>query len=189
MPIPKENRTMTSHERNALKRWQQEYGTAMDRDCPPPGGWLKYLKDGKREGTGVFSARYRRYTRSAQWRERRADAIARAGGRCDHCGEFANAFQVHHVTYQRAGAEWPEDLRALCVSCHGMLHDARRLPFVPPNATTKALMRARRSAPFVPPPAAEQPNVRRRPRPESTNAPAMTGALAEDVPKERTAPF
>lgn len=177
---------MNSQQRNALKAWQRAYGTAMGRDFPPPGGWLKYLKDGKREGTGVFSARYRRYTRSAQWRQQRAQAIARAGGQCDQCQQHVSHFEVHHVTYQRVGAEWPEDLRALCPTCHAMLHDARRLPFVEPNATTKAILRARRSAPVSAPPAPVKPVIRRRPRPESTNAPAITGAFAEIGAGERS---
>lgn len=170
---------MTNSERHELKRWEGAYGTEMGRDYPPPGGWLKYLKDGKRRGTGVWSARYRRYTRSSQWRARRADAIQRSGGQCDLCHGVTLHHEVHHVTYQRAGAEWPEDLRALCVDCHGMIHEARRLPYVEPNPVTKAILRARRNAPAPAPDELPKPVIRRRPKAETQTAPAKTGAVAE----------
>jgi hypothetical protein len=59
---------------------------------------------------------YVAYLRSPEWATRRAEALARAGGRCERCG--APAREVHHRTYERVGAERPEDLQALCAPCH-----------------------------------------------------------------------
>lgn len=37
------------------------------------------------------------------------------------CGETEN-LQLHHITYERVGAERLDDLRVLCAGCHTMLH-------------------------------------------------------------------
>jgi hypothetical protein len=60
--------------------------------------------------------RYDRYMRSTAWREKRIEALARAGWRCQRCRRLAT--EVHHVTYARLGHEWPDDLEALCDTCH-----------------------------------------------------------------------
>lgn len=68
-------------------------------------------------------AAYQWYLRSAAWRDRRTAAFRRANGNCQRCGEPAT--EVHHRTYVRLFAEWPDDLEALCSRCHAEEHHRR----------------------------------------------------------------
>ena len=56
-------------------------------------------------------------TPSSRWQVLRAQAMLRARGICEVCGDRV-ATQVHHVTYERLGNERPNDLLALCSGCH-----------------------------------------------------------------------
>jgi hypothetical protein len=67
---------------------------------------------------------YRRYLRSDAWAARRERALRRAGGRCGRCGAGVPA-EVHHLTYERLGAERDGDLIALCAPCHRDAHPSR----------------------------------------------------------------
>lgn len=69
---------------------------------------------------------YKEYLRSPEWREKAAEARARAGGRCQVCNTNAD-LQVHHRTYERLRDELPEDLTVLCHACHEVFHRSRRL--------------------------------------------------------------
>lgn len=71
-------------------------------------------------------AQYADYLRSPHWQKTRAEAIDRAGGRCQVCNA-ATALQVHHRTYQRRGYEDPADLIVLCDDCHKTFHAHGRL--------------------------------------------------------------
>jgi CRISPR system Cascade subunit CasD len=53
---------------------------------------------------------------SLQWKEARRNRLALDNGLCVFCKSPAE--DVHHVTYERVGAELPEDLRSLCKLCH-----------------------------------------------------------------------
>jgi predicted HNH restriction endonuclease len=46
------------------------------------------------------------------------------------------ATQVHHLTYARIFFEEPEDLIAVCASCHFQLHKDDGMPKGPLEATT-----------------------------------------------------
>ena len=66
---------------------------------------------------------YREYLETDHWRETRAAAIARAGGKCALCprvaeGSETSRLHVHHRTYERLGEELPADLVVLCAWCH-----------------------------------------------------------------------
>jgi CRISPR system Cascade subunit CasD len=50
------------------------------------------------------------------WDTRRKDRLAQDHGLCVFCKSTAT--QVHHVTYERAGAERRSDLRSVCQVCH-----------------------------------------------------------------------
>lgn len=63
---------------------------------------------------------YGTYMASREWRLKRKEVIAKTAGWCSRC-HSAKATQVHHLTYERLGSEEPEDLRALCRSCHEFL--------------------------------------------------------------------
>ncbi len=55
-------------------------------------------------------------TKLPKWDERRRAALVRDRSLCVFCKEPAR--DVHHVTYENAGHEPPEDLRSVCRLCH-----------------------------------------------------------------------
>lgn len=93
-----------------------------------------------RSGTGVNGSPYRwkvprptakqdyqAYLMSPEWRVNRQPALDRAKGICERCHKAA-VRNVHHLTYERVGHELPEDLIALCRSCHKRMHNLERSP-------------------------------------------------------------
>jgi hypothetical protein len=72
-------------------------------------------------GAGGQSERYESVMQSAAWRRRRAQAIRRAGRRCQECGA-GGPLDVHHLSYAHLGAERPYELVAVCEPCHTRLH-------------------------------------------------------------------
>ncbi len=65
--------------------------------------------------------RYERYLESKWWKQRQATAILQANGQCDKCAT-TERLRVHHLTYERLGAELDGDLRVLCETCHRIEH-------------------------------------------------------------------
>ena len=71
---------------------------------------------------------YERFLETSVWARLRRQALAAAQGRCQECG--ARATEVHHVSYARfGGGELPEDLRAMCHTCHRD-HHRHTLPHI-----------------------------------------------------------
>jgi hypothetical protein len=68
---------------------------------------------------------YKDFLRTPEWRERREIMLNRAGYSCQDCGDD-HRLQVHHLTYERRGAEWPGDLMVLCDACHIACHPTKR---------------------------------------------------------------
>jgi hypothetical protein len=66
--------------------------------------------------------RHRQYIASDAWltSPARYEALRSAGFRCRICNAPSSEIplQAHHRTYQRLGAERPDDLTALCCDCH-----------------------------------------------------------------------
>lgn len=62
---------------------------------------------------------YAQYLESPEWRTLRARVIER-DERCRRC--FLPGEVVHHLTYERIGAERLGDLFFLCTSCHEEAH-------------------------------------------------------------------
>jgi hypothetical protein len=60
---------------------------------------------------------YEQYLQTPQWRARRNRALSQARHRCHRCGANRR-LQVHHLTYERLGAELDSDLEVLCRGCH-----------------------------------------------------------------------
>jgi hypothetical protein len=60
---------------------------------------------------------YLAYLNSPAWRVTRNRALRLANWRCRRC-EGKRDLQVHHLTYERLGREWDQDLEVLCDSCH-----------------------------------------------------------------------
>jgi hypothetical protein len=68
----------------------------------------------------ALAAEYHAYLDSPQWRRRRNEAVQRASGKCEICDQSST--EVHHLNYQRVGAELPHDLLAVCRACHELIH-------------------------------------------------------------------
>jgi 5-methylcytosine-specific restriction endonuclease McrA len=75
-------------------------------------------------------AAYSRYLEGPVWQSRRRAVLERCGWICVHCG--ARAVQVHHLRYPRGcrpgSRSWlvqetADSLQAVCLGCHGRLHD------------------------------------------------------------------
>lgn len=64
---------------------------------------------------------YPAYLNSSHWRTVRNRALQRAGWRCKRCGAKRD-LNVHHVSYERLGAELDSDLEVLCFACHNGHH-------------------------------------------------------------------
>jgi 5-methylcytosine-specific restriction endonuclease McrA len=62
------------------------------------------------------------YRVQPEWKTRRAATLARAGYRCQVCGEHDVRLDVHHNTYERYGDEVTFDLVVLCDRCHELFH-------------------------------------------------------------------
>jgi 5-methylcytosine-specific restriction endonuclease McrA len=72
---------------------------------------------------------YAEYLQSSWWRARRNDALRAASYRCQRC-ESKRDLEVHHLTYERLGAELPGDLDVLCRGCHLGEHSLETRTFV-----------------------------------------------------------
>jgi 5-methylcytosine-specific restriction endonuclease McrA len=62
------------------------------------------------------------YRMQPEWQARRTATLAKAGYRCQACGEGDVRLDVHHNTYERYGDESTFDLVVLCGQCHGLFH-------------------------------------------------------------------
>lgn len=69
---------------------------------------------------------YERYLKTPHWQETRTQALEHAGHRCQVCNS-TSSLHTHHRSYDRRGAELPEDLIVLCRKCHDTFHKNGRL--------------------------------------------------------------
>jgi Mrr N-terminal domain len=65
---------------------------------------------------------YRDYLRTPEWRQRRAEALERAGHACMMDAGHTHDLEVHHRSYERRGHELESDLIVLCRDCHRLHH-------------------------------------------------------------------
>jgi 5-methylcytosine-specific restriction endonuclease McrA len=71
---------------------------------------------------------YNEYMESEAWQRRRLNILVARQWRCEKCRldcsipQRRGYINVHHLTYERLGAEWAEDLMALCRECHRQAH-------------------------------------------------------------------
>jgi hypothetical protein len=65
-----------------------------------------------------------RYLGGAAWAQKRAEILDRADGEREGCAVEAatGETEVHHLTYERVGAEMPGDPIARCPGCHRRAH-------------------------------------------------------------------
>jgi 5-methylcytosine-specific restriction endonuclease McrA len=61
--------------------------------------------------------RYLLYLKSFKWHKLRRKIIKSRGALCQDCGSKKD-LQLHHLNYERLGAERGTDLRLLCKDCH-----------------------------------------------------------------------
>jgi hypothetical protein len=64
---------------------------------------------------------YDEYLKTEEWQMQRQAALRRANYQCFMCRNKTK-LEVHHRTYERLGAELPEDLIVLCEPCHRRHH-------------------------------------------------------------------
>lgn len=81
------------------------------------------LAEKKASNAWTIQSWYKGYLESNMWERKRAWVFKRSKGKCERCGKVA--VQVHHKTYERLGYELPEDLMAVCMSCHGKEHSEK----------------------------------------------------------------
>jgi hypothetical protein len=65
---------------------------------------------------------YEEYLQTPWWRLRRHARLEKAHGKCERCGKVTSIADVHHVHYDRRGAERDTDLEVLCRDCHAGHH-------------------------------------------------------------------
>ena len=69
---------------------------------------------------------YPDYLKTEHWQKTAAAAKERAGQKCQVCNKYGQ-LHTHHRTYERRGAELPEDLIVLCAGCHSLFHKSGKL--------------------------------------------------------------
>jgi 5-methylcytosine-specific restriction endonuclease McrA len=67
------------------------------------------------------SSEYRKYLLSERWRLKRFKAIWAAGAMCERCKSRVD-LEVHHLSYENFGNEFPWQLQVLCKQCHKAEH-------------------------------------------------------------------
>lgn len=70
---------------------------------------------------------YKEYLKTPHWQRVRGEALVRAGMKCQLCPR-KHLLEVHHNTYERLGAERPEDVIAICEGCHETHHGVLKSP-------------------------------------------------------------
>jgi hypothetical protein len=72
---------------------------------------------------------YYEYIVSPEWIEKSKQAKIRAGNRCQICNRSSRQviLHTHHRTYERLGNEKDSDLTVLCVDCHKLYEDNKKL--------------------------------------------------------------
>lgn len=86
--------------------------------------------------------RYKQYINSEAWITRKDSFFATRERVCVGCDSRQN-IHVHHMTYERLGAEKDEDLVVLCKECHELYHSRHPQPSV---CTTREWLIERRIA-------------------------------------------
>jgi 5-methylcytosine-specific restriction endonuclease McrA len=75
----------------------------------------------KRNRPVLSKSEYKEYIESKEWREKSNTIKLMYGNLCAFC-QYPGKLDVHHITYDRLGCEFPDDLIALCETCHKKQH-------------------------------------------------------------------
>lgn len=98
---------------NDWKEWEKQ--KLWEQNVKKWTSRFKQAKGNRQQWQKVYHA----YLQSSVWKEKRRQILKRANGVCEKCGARLLNPEVHHITYERVGGnEKPEDLMALCFSCH-----------------------------------------------------------------------
>lgn len=68
-----------------------------------------------------MTRKYRRYLKSYEWAQLKADLYKVRSRKCERCGNKTR-LQVHHKTYDNIYKEKHSDLEILCDTCHKKEH-------------------------------------------------------------------
>lgn len=102
---------LDKHFQKEARRINNKYNTAAK---------IRVTKTG--EGQDLENMPYAEYLETNYWKKFAHNARKRAGYECQQCGEKNTLLDVHHLTYERRGKEWPTDVKVLCRSCHAAIH-------------------------------------------------------------------
>jgi len=83
--------------------------------------YLKYEKEIACNDTNEICVGYINYLKSRHWTKISTETKERYGNKCQICG-IMERLQVHHITYDHIGNEYPFELVPLCNKCHGDVH-------------------------------------------------------------------
>jgi len=73
--------------------------------------------------TGERPKTYKKYLDTRHWHNIRESVLNRDEHRCVKCSIDVNLLaHVHHLTYERIGNEFMDDLITLCPNCHNEIH-------------------------------------------------------------------
>jgi len=81
---------------------------------------------------------YHKYLASREWAVKKQAVRERCGGVCERC-TARPMDHVHHLTYERIGAERLEDLQGLCEQCHEFVSGVTQVdPALQPKPTNSS---------------------------------------------------
>jgi 5-methylcytosine-specific restriction endonuclease McrA len=85
---------------------------------------LRKLSKKRKRGYTVYGEPYSIYINSAAWRKKRQEYWdSGKSNDCYVCGApYRQGMHLHHRSYRRLGAEYLDDLVAVCESCHRDIH-------------------------------------------------------------------
>lgn len=84
---------------------------------------------------------YQKYITSTKWRNIRKQILQHRGRVCEVCKKAHYRLEVHHLTYERLGAEKYTDLLVVCPDCHAVEDKKREVKV----ADTKRARRYKKS--------------------------------------------
>lgn len=73
----------------------------------------------------IHSTEYKTHLNSPEWATTRSQKLEEADYECQRCGDSGVPLEVHHLTYDRLGHEWLEDLLVVCHECHELEDEER----------------------------------------------------------------
>ena len=92
---------------------------------------------------------YRLYLKSDHWQRMREMLLAERGMRCEKCHKPQSFVHVHHLNYDRLGAELTSDLMITCRICHDKIHRESRVNRPPPTVVSPTVPVVVKKLPYM----------------------------------------